>query len=83
MAETTIPTKGQTAKAIADACHVLTGGDGVMRYENDILWAVATRMVEEGGSFVKLLGDIYFRADGANQLKILETWDNYFLDYSS
>jgi hypothetical protein len=53
----------------------------VFRYECDLLIDCAHRM-RDGGTFVKLLGEMFFRADGANQQKLLSTWPGYFLEYA-
>lgn len=71
----------------AVATEILTGigylqGSPTFRYESAILIDCANRMIERGESFVKLLGDMYFRCDGANQQKILCTWSLYFLQYA-
>lgn len=54
---------------------------GPLQYPSDILWVVAQNMTARGGSFVKVLGELYMRSDGENQRKVLETWPNYFIQY--
>ncbi len=44
-------------------------------------YKIAEEMAKSGGSFVKKLAELFFRADGNNRLKIVTTWENYFDDY--
>lgn len=53
-----------------------------LRFESEILWRAADNMLATSGSFVRTLAELYLRADGFNQQKILKTWPNYFLQYA-
>lgn len=52
-----------------------------MQYTYDDLQAILDDMEKYGGSFVRLIPELYRRADALNKAKILTTWSNYFEDY--
>ena len=46
-------------------------------------FAAADKMRDHGGSFVKTIGEAWFRADLFNKRKLCDTFENYFLDYGA
>jgi len=53
-----------------------------MPFSHDKLQAILDDMEKYGGSFVRLIPELYRHADATNKAKILTTWANYFEDYS-
>lgn len=50
-------------------------------YFGDETYYVAKGMTQEGGSFVKVLGEALFHADGANARRIKQAFPEYWEQY--
>lgn len=46
-------------------------------------YEAADAMMERGGSFVKVLGDAWYKADPINKQKLVDTFKDYFIQYGA
>lgn len=46
-------------------------------------YEAADAMMERGGSFVKVLGDLWYKADPINKEKLVVTFRDYFIQYGA
>lgn len=70
----------RTGVAAQVAGHVASIGIA-MRGDNELIYRTTQMMMNHGGSFVKLLAHLYALADGDNQVRLLNAFTEYFVQY--